>query len=167
MIYYLNMFVIGSILGFIMELLLKMFIFTSMNSSILYGPWLPVYGFGIVFSILIERLVFNRVKTSKLLKIIIMFLLIMVTATVTEYLGGMFIEKAFHKTFWNYSNLKFNMGKYVALEISLIWGILSLVFLYFLKPKLDKVVKKIPSIVTYLVLVIMLIDLICTIILKV
>lgn len=166
MFYYLNMFIIGSVLGFIMELLLKTFVFTSMNSSILYGPWLPVYGFGIIFSIFIERLVFNRVNVNKFWKIVIVFLLIMIAATFAEFLGGIFIEKVFNETFWDYRELKFNVGKYIALEVSFIWGLLSLAFLYLLKPKLDKVVKKIPRVVTTLVLAIMLIDFIFTISLK-
>lgn len=166
MFYYLNMFIIGSVLGFLMEFLLKVFVFTAMNSSILYGPWLPVYGFGIVFSIIIQRFVFNKVKANKMLKVILMFLLIMFTATITEFVGGVFIEKIFNKTFWDYRDLKFNIGKYIALEVSVIWGLLSLVFLYFLKPYFDRIIKKIPRVVTTLVLIIMLIDFVFTIILK-
>lgn len=166
MFYYFNMFIIGSVLGFILEFILKTFVFTSMNSSILYGPWLPVYGAGVCLSIFIERLIFNRVKTSKSMKVVLMFLLIVVFSTVAEFLGGVFIEKIFDKVFWNYSDLKFNWGKYVALEVSLIWGVLSLGFLYIIKPRLDKVIKKIPRVITVLVLVTIAIDFMLTLILK-
>ena len=33
----------------------------------------------------------------------------------------------------------------MALEISLIWGIMSLVVIYLVKPIIDKIIKKIPS----------------------
>lgn len=137
-----------------------------MNSSILYGPWLPVYGVGICLGVFIETLIFNRVKTSKIVKIFIMFLLIVFFSTLIELLGGIFIEKTFGKAFWNYNNFKFNFGKYIALESSLIWGILSLFFLFVIKLKFDKMIKKIPRVVTTLVLSMMLIDFILTLILK-
>lgn len=167
MFYYFNMFIIGAFLGFIFEFILKTWIFTSMNSSILYGPWLPVYGVGICLGVFIERLIFNRVKASKIVKIFIMFLLIVFFSTLIELLGGIFIEKTFGKVFWNYNKFKFNFGKYIALEISLIWGILSLFFLFVIKPKFDKMIKKIPRVVTTLVLSMMLIDFILALILKV
>lgn len=166
MFYYLNMFIIGSVLGFIMELCLKTFVFTSMNSSILYGPWLPVYGFGICLSIFLQRLIFNRLKVNKIVKIIVLFLLIMLVSTIAEWIGGMFIELVFDKTFWDYRDLRFNIGKYIALEVSIIWGILSLLFLYIIKPQLDKVIKKVPKIITILVLSAMIVDFITTLMIK-
>ena len=60
--------------------------------------------------------------------------------------------------------MKFNFGHYISLEISLIWGVMSLVIIYVVKPVLDKLIKKIPSIVTYLVLGIFIIDFIITLI---
>lgn len=145
-----------------MEYLLKTFVFTSMNSSILYGPWLPVYGFGICIIIFIERFVFNRIKVKKFYKILIMLLLIMVITSSVEYLGGIFIEKVFGKVFWDYRDLKFNIGKYAAVEVALIWGVLSLVFIYVLKPGIDKFIYKIPGWVSILVCSCVIIDFIFT-----
>lgn len=162
MFYYLNMFLIGSFLGFIMEFLLKTFVFTSMNSSILHGPWLPVYGFGVCIIIFIERFVFNRIKVNKFCKILIMFLLVMIIASFTEFLGGIFIEKVFDKVFWDYRDLKFNIGKYVALEVAFVWGILSLVFVYIVKPIIEKFIYKIPRWVSILVFSSIVVDFIIT-----
>lgn len=48
MCYYFNMFFINSFLGFLLETSLKYFVFHGVNNGILFGPWIPVYGFGAV-----------------------------------------------------------------------------------------------------------------------
>lgn len=88
----------------------------------------------------------------------------MVVLTGLEFLGGILIEKIFNQVFWDYRYLKFNFGKYVALEITLIWGIFSLAFIYILKPLFEKFINKIPRWLTILVSVIMVIDFIFTLI---
>lgn len=162
--YYLNTFIIYSILGFIMETSLKYVFFPNMNNGILYGPWIPVYGFGCCLIIVIERFVFNRIKVNRFLKILLVFLLSMIVLTTIEYISGNLIELLAGKVFWKYDNLKYNYGHYIALEISLVWGIMSLIITYIIKPILDKLIKKIPSIITYSVLVLILFDFIFTLI---
>ena len=157
MFYYLNMFLLGSFIGFVWENGLKL-IFPSVNSGLLHGPWVPVYGIGICIIIFIERFVFNRIKVKRLFKIIIMLFLVMFIVTGLEWCSGIFIEKIFNKTLWDYSKYKFNIGKYIALEISLLWGGLTLLFVYVIKPILEKIVNKIPKYITILVLVLMFID---------
>ena len=156
--YYLNTFFIYSILGFIWETLIKYIFFPHMHNGFLYGPWIPVYGFGACIIIFIMRLIFNRFKLKRIYKIILLFLISSITLTILEFIGGHLIELLTNKIFWDYSKLKFNIGHYIALEISLIWGIMSLVITYIIKPIIDKLLKKIPSIITYLVLLIFIID---------
>lgn len=160
--YYINVFLIYSIIGFIIETTLKTFFFKNMNNGIMYGPWIPVYGLGVVLIIFIMRLVFNRIKVKRGIKIFFVFLISMIVLTIIELLGGILIEEIFNKVFWDYSDLKFYLGHYIALEISLIWGIMSLVVIYLIKPIIDKIIKKIPSIITYLVLFIFIVDAIIT-----
>ncbi len=166
LIYYLNSFLIYSIIGFLIESSLKYFFLKDMNNGILYGPWIPVYGIGCVFIILIMRFVFNRIKVNRFFKIVLVFLLSAVILTLIELLGGLLIEAIFHKVFWNYSDMKFNIGPYISLEMAFLWGLMSLVLIYLIKPIVDKIIKKIPSIITYLVFVSFIVDLIFTCLLK-
>ena len=53
MLYYINSFLIYSIIGFLLETTLKTFFIKGMNNGILYGPWIPVYGIGSVLIIII------------------------------------------------------------------------------------------------------------------
>ena len=60
---------------------------------------------------------------------------------------------------WNYSNKKFNIGKYICLEISVIWGFASIAYIYFVKKFMDRFIKRIPKKATYLFSIIFLLDL--------
>ena len=160
--YYLNIFLVCSVLGYICETFLKTFIFHGMNNGILFGPWVPVYGLGAVIIILIERLIFNNVSASRITKIFITFISVTFLLTLLELLGGTLIELLFDKVFWDYSNLKFNFGHYIALEISLLWGIMSLVFIYIIKPLEEKFIKKIPKWISIFLFLFLILDVILT-----
>lgn len=158
--YYINIFFICSFFGYVMETFLKTFVFKGMNNGILFGPWIPVYGLGAVLIIIMMRFIFNRLNVSRWIKVILLFVCSMVILTLLELVGGMLIEKFTGKIFWDYSNLKFNIGHYIALEISLVWGFFSLAFVYILKPFVDKIIKKIPRWITILVSILFVVDVI-------
>lgn len=161
--YYLKVFLTYSGLGFIMENIAK-WLTKGKSEKFLYGPYNPIYGVGACTIIAIMRFVFNRFNTTRTVKIISLFLLSTIILTTLEYLTGNLLELLTGKICWDYSDMRFNFGHYISLEIAAIWGILSLVLIYILKPRLDKLLKKIPNSLTYLVLSIFIIDLsICTI----
>ena len=147
-----------------METIIKIFIKPVMNNGSMYGPWVPIYGLGVCLIIIIERLIFNRAKTNRIIKILLVFIISTILLTSLEFIGGNLLEYLTGKVYWDYSKLKFNFGHYIALEISLIWGISSLIIIYVIKPMIDKLIKKIPSILTYSVFTIFIIDLIASII---
>lgn len=160
--YYLNIFFICSFFGFIMETSLKYLFFSSMNNGILFGPWVPVYGFGALIVVLLTDFIFGKMKIKRIAKIIITVLLAIFVLTILEFCAGNLIEIIFGKIFWDYSDLKFSYGHYIALEISLVWGVFTLIFMYLIRPFLDKFVKKIPNWVSILVLVFFIIDCVVT-----
>lgn len=162
--YYIKVFVVYSMIGYIIETLMKNLFINNMNNGFLYGPWIPVYGLGACIIIFIMRLIFNRIKTNRIIKIILLFLLSSITLTILEFIGGHLIHALTGRVFWNYSDLKFNFGPYIALEISLVWGVMSLVVVYIIKPLLDKIIKKIPSFISYLALSLIVIDFIFAVI---
>lgn len=155
---YLNNFIIYSIFGYIIETLLKILFFPSMNNGFLYGPWIPIYGLGVCIIIFIMRLVFNRIKVKRFMKILLVFIISALILTLLELIGGHLIEFFTKKVFWDYSKFKFNIGHYIAIEISTLWGVMSIIIIYVLKPLTDKLIKKMPSIITYLVFLIITFD---------
>ena len=160
--YYLNCFFIYSFIGFIYENIIELVRGKKPGSGMLYGPFTPIYGIGALLILVISKFIFNILNLNKVLEVIIIVLSLTIILTVLEWIGGILIEKIFHVTFWNYSNFKFHIGKYVALDISLIWGICSIVLIYLVKPWMDKIVNKIPKWVTYLLCILFIIDIICT-----
>lgn len=162
--YYLKYFFLCSILGHIIETIVAG---KNFESGILYGPWTVVYGLGSVILILIHKQIYKNIKLSKISKVIVLIISSFLLLTLAELLGGLLIEKIFNYTFWDYTNYKYNVGKYICLEISLIWIVASLIFLYLVKPQIDKFINKIPNIIVYILSILMILDIILTLIIKI
>ena len=156
--YYLNNFLLFSFFGFLFENIMHLITAGSLTNNPFYGPWMPIYGFGVIIMIFLTRLVFNRVKLNRPLKIIILFLIVTIILTTLELIGGYLTEFVFHKSFWDYTDLKFNFGKYIALEVSLGWGVACLIFLYVVKPLTDKFIEKIPKFISIILLILIITD---------
>lgn len=160
--YYINNFLLFSIFGHLLESIIYLFLNNNGYSGILYGPWTPVYGFGIILIIIIYNLI-KKAKLTGIKKVISIFLISMILLTIIEFIGGISIEYFFHKKLWSYTNLKFHIGRYIALEISIIWGLCSILYIYLIKPITDKIIKRIPYYITICISVFFVIDLIVTI----
>lgn len=160
--YLLNCFFIYSFLGFLLEGSFTLITKNHFSSGILYGPWTPVYGIGAILTIVISKKIFKKMHQSKIIETTIIFIVLTIVLTLIEWLGGILIETLFHETLWNYKNYKFNIGKYISLEMSLIWGIISIFIIYFIKPIIDKIETKIPKHITIFLTILFIIDLIIT-----
>ncbi len=160
--YYLNYFIIFSILGHFFE----SFFYASGDSGIFLSYWTPIYGIGTVIILLINKWI-DKFNISKILKVLYLFLFSSIFLSTIEALGGYLIKWIFDVELWNYTNYRFNIGRYTALEMSLIWGLSSILLIYFIKPINDKIVKLIPKIVTYIIIGLFIIDIIITLFVKV
>ena len=164
--YLINCFFIYSILGFIVEGIFTLITSGHFSSGILYGLWTPVYGFGAILTIIISRKIFKNMHKSRFVETLVTFIILTIVLTLIEWIGGILIENLFHETLWNYKNYKYNIGKYIALEMSLIWGAVSILIIYFVKPVIDKIVTKIPKSITFIITTLFIIDLITTAVIK-
>lgn len=156
--YYIKYFFLTSIFGYVIETTMC----KSYESGILYGPWTPVYGIGSLIIIYFSDKILKKRNINKISKFIILFLFCFFTLSLAELVGGLLIEKLFGYAFWDYTKYRFNIGKYICLEISLIWGLISILFV-FIRPILDRIIKKIPNLLVYLCTIIMIIDIVLTI----
>ena len=159
--YYLNLYFIGAFLGFLYGSFLKNTFFPEINNGILYGPWIPVYGIGVVVTSYISNKSF-KLKVNKILRILIFLSLTFVILTLIEEIGGLLIKIFFHKTFWNYRKFRFNLGPYISLVTSFLWCLLSSIFVFYLKPLLELFIKKIPKYFTFGISCLFLVDLFIT-----
>lgn len=159
--YYINYFFIFSILGHFIET----FFYSNGESGILFGWWTPVYGIGTIIILLINKYI-ERFKFNKYLKVFTLFISSAILLSIIEAIGGYLIKWIFDMELWNYSNFKFNIGEYAAIEMALVWGISSIVVIYFLKPIFDYFIGFIPKYITYIFIGLFVVDLITTVIIK-
>ena len=100
---------------------------------------------------------------SKTKRLIFMSIISMIVLTILEYIIDDLIELVFHTSFWDYSNYKFNYGKFISLESSLIWMIGSIIII-FIHKKLKKYIKKITNQITIILSIVFTIDLVLSVI---
>ena len=160
--YYINYFFIFSIFGHLLETIL------SKKSGILYGFWTPIYGFGCLLILYIHNLLdkFFKKYNIKRYKPIILFITSAIFLSLIELMGGILIKKIFGFDMWNYEKMLFNIGKYISLETALIWGTSSIILIYLIKPFLDKYIYLIPKYISYILIILFIIDCIFTLIIK-
>lgn len=96
------------------------------NRGFLNGPVCPIYGFGLVAVILALTPLEDR--------LFLLFIASMAVTTVLELITGWVLEKAFHMKWWDYSGEKFNIGGYVCLEFSILWGFAAMFVLKIVHP---------------------------------
>lgn len=107
------------------------------NRGFLFGPVCPIYGFGAVAAILF----LSPFKNNPIL----LFVLSILVLSFWEYLVSLFLEKVFHKSWWDYSEHPLNLNGRVSLGTSLVWGVLSVLLIYFIHPFVITVMDRIPK----------------------
>lgn len=160
--YYINIFFIFSFLGFLFENLLTLLINSNFNSGILYGPWTFIYGIAI-FCLMFVNKTLHKKNWRIWIEVIVFFFISALLMTFLEYSGGMLIEKLFHRVYWDYTNMKFNFGNYICLEASIFWGLFATLVNYLLVPSLEKFAKKIPKLITVVLMILFVVDIVMTV----
>lgn len=143
---YLIYFFLYSVLGWIYEVVLEVFIYRwgFSNRGALFGPYCVIYGFGaLIFLILLKDLKSRRIGTKKLnLTPLLVFFAIIFIATVVELIGSYIMEATQGGWMWDYSDYFANFQGRIALNPSIRFGIGGMVILYLLQPLFEKGVKK-------------------------
>lgn len=142
------LFFFGAVAGWILELFFRRFISRAnperkwLNPGFLTGPYLPLYGFGVVLLYCLsylEKLVF-KFDTGGILHYLIMFVIMALAMTLLEYIAGIIFIKGMHIKLWDYSNEKFNIQGIICLRFTLIWGFLSILYYFFIYPPVTRMI---------------------------
>ena len=124
-------FLLFSIIGYVVEMITCLIVNKKLtNRGFLCGPVIPIYGVG---SIALLALL-TPFKESPVL----VFLLGMIITTSLEYLTSYVLEKIFHNKWWDYSDQKYNINGRICLVNAFLFGIGSLIIIYFAGPYLTK-----------------------------
>lgn len=114
------------------------------NRGFLNGPVCPIYGFGMV----IVLFTLTPLQDSVLL----LYIGGVILPSALELVGGWALYKLYHTRWWDYSDFPFNIGGYICLEFSLLWGVGTLVVMRIVHPVVAGLVDMIPPFVGFVVM---------------
>ncbi len=106
------------------------------DSGLLSGPFIPIYGAGAVIIETIDISVPDRLTWIEIMACIIF-------CTMLEFLVHLFYEKVFDLKLWDYSSLFLNIQGRVCLLYSFYWGLLGFSYLHFLQQNIWLIVDSI------------------------
>lgn len=125
---YLFIFLIGAVLGWLLEVVYRRYFGGARrwsNPGFLSGPYLPLYGSGVVILYIVSE---------QPIELWVKILIFAVVTTLIEYITGIFFLKFYNTRLWDYSHEKFNIQGIITPKYTVFWTILSLVFYFVLYP---------------------------------
>ena len=114
------------------------------NRGFLNGPVCPIYGFGMILV-----LFFLTPLEDNLL---LLYLGGVILPSALELVGGWALYKLYRTRWWDYTDKPFNIGGYVCLEFSLMWGVGAMVMVKVIHPTLAALVNIIPPLVGFVLM---------------
>ena len=109
------------------------------NRGFLNGPVCPIYGFGMI----IVLFALTPLQDS----ILLLYIGGVILPSALELVGGWALYKLYHTRWWDYSDFPFNIGGYICLEFSLLWGVGTLIVMKLVHPIIADAVALIPPLV--------------------
>lgn len=151
------LFIVCGVGGFIVEVAFILITKGRLEyRGFLYGPMLPVYGFGGIA----VYLLLNPLRKHPVL---VTLLSALITGTV-EYIAGVFMYALYHQRWWDYSDHRFNINGFVSLDNTIGFALAGIFLMYFLIPvffKLfNKLGKKTRNILFFTIVTLLVIDII-------
>ena len=133
-------FLIYSCLGWCLEVIYAAVTTGNLiNRGFLNGPVCPIYGFGMVI------VLFALTPLSH--SLLLLYLGGVILPSALELVGGWALYKLYHTRWWDYSDYPFNIGGYICLEFSLLWGVGTLIVMKLVHPIIADAVALIPPLV--------------------
>ena len=151
---YLFLFLFGSFIGWLIEVFFRRYFTVKkwVNPGFMKGPWLPLYGFGVVLMftmcILIVGLCPDTLKfynplgglfkkdyvSGPTVCDLIPISLMWISMVLLEFIAGLIFIKGFHIKLWDYSNIKGNILGIICPLFNLIWLAIAVIFYYGINP---------------------------------
>ena len=114
------------------------------NRGFLNGPVCPIYGFGMILVLFF----LTPLEGSLLL----LYLGGVLLPSVLELVGGWVLYKLYRTRWWDYSDRPFNIGGYICLEFSLLWGVGALLMVKAVHPAIAALVDIVPPLVGFILM---------------
>lgn len=134
------LFFIGSVSGWVIELLFRRFISTAnpqrrwINPGFCTGPYLPLYGCGLCVLYLIAGLERFALIDNPFWSKAALFFVMGLCMTIVEYIAGIMSLKLTKVRLWDYTNEWGNIQGIICPKFSLIWTVLGILYYYLINP---------------------------------
>lgn len=129
------LFIFYSFIGWVYEIAYETFLehWVFMPREFFRGPICPIYGVGGTLLFLIFEPIMRSKKIINILKILYVFIVTFVISSILELLMSYVLEVFTGGWPWqNYSNYAFNFGGRISLPTSIKFGIIGIIFIFFL-----------------------------------
>ena len=117
------------------------------NRGFLNGPVCPIYGFGMIGVVMLLVPLQEHV--------VLLYIGGVILPSAVELVGGWVLYKLYHTRWWDYTDRPFNIGGYVCLQFSLLWGVGTLIMVKIIHPIVDSCVDMVPGLIGFVVMSIM------------
>lgn len=155
LIVYLFMFLLGNVIGYGCEVLFRRFFSAKkwVNPGFMKGPWLPLYGFGLVLMLTLVMVIVGNLPEDMLfynpwgnmlghvgepngptVNDLIPISLMWISLILLEFVAGLIFVKGFKVKLWDYTNMKGNILGIICPVFSLVWLVASVFYYYALSP---------------------------------
>lgn len=151
---YLFLFIVGCFFGWVLEVLFRRFFSAKkwVNPGFMKGPWLPLYGFGVIAMFTMTYLVVSFFPDSMhfynplgglfekdyiagpTINDLIPIVLMWISMVLLEFLAGLIFIKGFHTKLWDYSNMKGNIMGIICPLFNFLWLLVAVIFYYGINP---------------------------------
>lgn len=103
---------------------------TFRKEGFLRGPFKPMYGFAPLLLLAARDLGFPFP---------LFLLLALVIPSAVEYASGALLKTFFHRQWWDYSGMPYQLNGHICLKFSLYWWGLATACIYLLQPLLERI----------------------------
>ena len=142
-------FFVYAIVGWIYELLIFYYHGEGwINRGFLYGPYLPVYGFGMLLLVSVLKKIYSRKKKNIkdwIIDILIILISVFVIVTTVEYITHYVMDTFFGIKLWDYTKDFLNINGRVCFNASRNFAIGGTLLIYCIQPFVDKFIKNTKS----------------------
>lgn len=150
----LALFLVGAVLGYLIEVLYRRFVSVRkwVNPGFMKGPWLPMYGFGLIIMFFMTWMIvvitpddmtfynpigglFGKETVSgPCINDLLIIVIISALLILLEFIAGLIFVKGFKVRLWDYSNMKGNIMGIICPVFNLIWFSIAVIYYYGINP---------------------------------
>jgi uncharacterized membrane protein len=129
----------GSLIGWVLELFYRRFVSKAnperkwINPGFLVGPYLPLYGFGLVAMYVLSQIDVSSIEDETVQRLVL-FLLMAVAMTLIEYVAGTIFIRGMKVKLWDYTHEWGNVQGIICPRFSFYWAVLSAVYYFLVHP---------------------------------